>query len=76
VGATGLAGGASADDDCREDAGSDLSGIGSGFCGEGIGSGFFAISSGVTRSTAIGSAVTVPNPCTSLNNSTSASTDR
>src|SRR6266436_1789561 len=45
---------------------------GGGICGVGLGSGFFSTSSGVTRSTAIGSAVTAPNGCTSLNRMISA----
>ena len=45
--------------------------------GAGTGSGFFsAISSDVTISTAIGSAVAEPNGCTSLNSSTSTRIDR
>jgi hypothetical protein len=42
-----------------------------------MGSGFFSgTSSDVTISTATGSAVAEPNGCTSLNSSTSTSTDR
>lgn len=45
--------------------------------GAGTGSGIFsATSSEVTISTAIGSAVAEPNGCTSLNSSTSTSTER